>query len=220
MTFLIGLLITLSKGYDHAEVIMVSNKDILIAAFLNALFCIGAGVVGSIAYWRSYRHRHIMMVVYTFLLWLCLAMITTIGYLAYNNTALNLKTKLGMKWRYDLTAEQHMVLQTNLRCCGFENPADHATYSAHCWPESLLPGCQNRLYNFQYNFLVKTYTMCFALLPVHVLATLSALYVFHDSKVEEPSYPPDMTDEDPTKVDTPAINFEHPACPACKNWTF
>lgn len=51
---------------------------------------------------------------------------------------------------------------------------DHATYFARCWPESLLPGCAYKLYSFESYFLSRTYTVSFAIVPLHILVIIAS----------------------------------------------
>lgn len=67
-----------------------------------------AAIVGILAAQRKDRH---LLACHTLLLWPCLALLTTVAYLAYRDTVWDLKTWLGMKWRYDLSSNEHYQLQ-------------------------------------------------------------------------------------------------------------
>ncbi|KAL9538555.1 hypothetical protein MBANPS3_010845 [Mucor bainieri] len=147
------------------------------------------------------------------------------AYLAYSETTWDLKTQLGMQWRYDFTADEHYALQENLHCCGFENSSDHAKYKSSCSQESLLQGCHEKLYTFESYFLTKVYTICFALIPVHMLIVVMALMY------ARPSMPGRYYGK-PAVIRSPSLKNEyiphsHDAstkpthhCLACENWTF
>lgn len=46
--------------------------------------------------------------------------------------------------------------------------ADDATYSQHCFPRSMLPGCKMKLYVFQRDFLHQYYILAFGIVPFHM----------------------------------------------------
>ncbi|KAG2226349.1 hypothetical protein INT45_000517 [Circinella minor] len=172
MFFLLACIVTYSKGYQHAVVIVVANQDILIVTFVAALLAVITSIVGLVGIrWKDRR----ILGIYVLLLWPCFAFLSAVGYLSYKGDVWNLRAKLGMQWRYDFSPEDQVLLQDNLHCCGFDNPHDHATYYDRCWPESLLPGCDYKFYLFEHEFLTKTYTVTFCLVPVHILIIIISL---------------------------------------------
>ncbi|ORZ00739.1 hypothetical protein BCR43DRAFT_511706 [Syncephalastrum racemosum] len=172
LVFLVGSIVTYAQGYDRATVIVVANRDILAVTSSAALLCAVTAAIGMAGVVLKSRK---ILAFHALLLWPCFALITAVGYLAYKGNRWNLKSRLGMQWRYDLSDADHAALQSTLHCCGFDNPSDHATYGERCWPESLLPGCQYKFFMFESDFLVKTYTITFAMVPLHVVIIIVSL---------------------------------------------
>ena len=65
-------------------------------------------MIGIFAVQRKDRH---LLACHTLLLWPCLALVATVGYIAYKDTIWDLKTTLGMKWRYDFDVNEQFALQ-------------------------------------------------------------------------------------------------------------
>lgn len=140
-----------------------------------------------------------------------------------------------MKWRYDLSSNEHYQLQeivslsnqiaydplilffyVQFRCCGFQNSADHAVYRSTCSQESLLRGCHQKLEAFESYFLVKAYSICFGLVPIHILVIIAALVYSRPSMPwlgryygKQKACSIDKHSHDPMQT-----------CSACENWTF
>jgi hypothetical protein len=51
---------------------------------------------------------------YSLLMWPCFALLCAIGYLAYKQDTWNLKSKLGMQWRYSLNNNDRIAIQNNV----------------------------------------------------------------------------------------------------------
>ncbi|KAI9254004.1 hypothetical protein BDA99DRAFT_443099 [Phascolomyces articulosus] len=172
MFFVLGCIVTYAKGYQRAIVIVVANRDILAVTFTAAFLAVITSIVGLVGIrWKDRR----VLGIYALLLWPCFALLSAVGYLSYKGDVWNLRAKLGMQWRYDFSPQDQIALQDNLHCCGFDNPHDHATYFARCWPESLLPGCDYKFYLFEHYFLTKTYIVTFCLVPVHIMIIIISL---------------------------------------------
>ncbi|CDS06306.1 hypothetical protein LRAMOSA08834 [Lichtheimia ramosa] len=172
LIFLIGCLVTFAKGYYRAIVIIIADRDILNMTFAASVLCVITACVGLVGVWRKDRR---ILGIYALLLWPCFALIATVGYLSYKADTWNLRAQLGTRWRHEFTDQDHIALQDNLHCCGFENPSDHATYYDRCFTESLLPGCSYKFYLFEHDFLVKAWTTTFALVPLHVIVIIISL---------------------------------------------
>ncbi|KAI8148380.1 hypothetical protein BJV82DRAFT_506158 [Fennellomyces sp. T-0311] len=172
MFFVLGSIITYGKGYQRAIVISIANSDILAVTFTASLLAVLTSIVGLVGVVRKDRR---ILGIYCLLLWPCFALLSAVGYLSYKGDVWNLRAKLGMQWRYHFSPDDRIALQDNLHCCGFDNPQDHAAYFARCWPESLLPGCDYKFYLFEHYFLLKTYTVTFSLIPVHILIIVVSL---------------------------------------------
>ncbi|KAI8089110.1 Tetraspanin family-domain-containing protein [Halteromyces radiatus] len=170
--FLVATCATYGLAYERAIIIVIANKEILAVSFTASLFCFLTSIVGYIGIVNKNRRY---LGYYALFLWVCFALIITVGYLGFKHRTWNLKAQLGVRWRHDYTPKQRELLQDNLHCCGFENPSDHAAYFLRCWAQSLLPGCQHKFYLFENAFLLNTYTIAFAILPIHVAVILASI---------------------------------------------
>jgi hypothetical protein len=209
--------------FFYSQYVAFKNNFYYLAIFCASFLCVITAIIGILAVQRKDRH---FLACHTLLLWPCLAVLTTVAYLAYRETTWDLKTQLGMQWRYDFTADEHYELQENLRCCGFENSSDHAKYNSHCSQESLLQGCHEKLYKFESYFLVKVYSICFGLIPVHMLVIVLALIYSRPSMPGRRYYGKPIATKLPT-LKNEYIPHSHAAstkptnhCLACDNWTF
>ncbi|KAI8643054.1 hypothetical protein BD408DRAFT_161892 [Parasitella parasitica] len=221
---LIAALTTYVKSYKKATIITIVNKDLLSSIFCASSFCVIAAVIGILAVIRKDRH---FLACHTLLLWPCLALLATVAYLAYGETTWDLKTQLGMQWRYDFTADEHYQLQENLRCCGFENSSDHAKYKSNCSQESLLQGCHEKLFSFESAFLAKVYSICFGLIPIHMLVIVVALIYSRPSTPGRYYAKPTLVSIRSPSLKDEYVPHSHDAsskpthhCLACENWTF
>lgn len=70
------------------------------------------GLIGILAVKRTDRH---LLTCHTILSWPCLGLVAAIAYFAYSDIAWDLKTSLGMKWRYDFTPFEQNLIQENVR---------------------------------------------------------------------------------------------------------
>ncbi|GAB5590457.1 hypothetical protein Unana1_05357 [Umbelopsis nana] len=154
--FLVASLATYGKAYSSAEVIVAANSNILGVTLGFAIASVLTSAIGMAGIIRKDRRL-------------------LVGYLGYKQDTWNLKSKLGMQWRYSLTNNGRVAIQNNLRCCGFENPSDHATYFARCFPKSLLPGCQHKLYLFESSLLQIAYTVAFSLVPLQLIIMIVSM---------------------------------------------
>lgn len=68
-------------------------------------------MIGIFAVYNKDRH---LLGCHTLLLWPCLALLITVGYISYKDTLWDLKTILGQKWRYDFTSEEQFQLQSSV----------------------------------------------------------------------------------------------------------
>ncbi|KAF8995819.1 hypothetical protein BDQ17DRAFT_1401227 [Cyathus striatus] len=109
------------------------------------------GVFTSLIGWAGILlNNRSFLAVYTFLLWLVLALITTPGYIT---TARGLVPRLGTLGR--------LRIQNELSCCGYYSPFVEATVSQTCYARSILPGCKAAYWNFERKILERFYTIAF-----------------------------------------------------------
>jgi hypothetical protein len=115
------------------------------------------------------------LAVYTFLLWVCLALMVAPGYITYKKKAFNLEGKINYQWSRNLHTDGRLRVQDALRCCGYFSPFVEATQSPLCYARSNLPGCKNRYLKLERHVLTTWYTIAFSLVPAQVGIIIAAL---------------------------------------------
>lgn len=112
---------------------------------------------------------------YTFLLWICFALLVTPGYITYKKRTFNLEGKINAQWSRVLGIDGRLRIQNQLRCCGYFSPFVEATVSQTCFSRSILPGCKSPYLKFERLVLERWYTVCFAIVPAQLLVMVTAL---------------------------------------------
>ena len=130
------------------------------------------------------------LAVYTFLLWVCLGLMVSPGYIAYKQRTFNLEGKINLQWSRLLGTEGRLRIQdavsllrresgsdTNiqLRCCGYTSPYIEASTSPLCYSRSNLPGCKSHYLRIERQILETWYICCFALVPAQLGVMIAAL---------------------------------------------
>lgn len=166
---------------------------------LAASFCLLTSLIG---YAGVLLNNRSFLAVFTFLCWICFALIVIPGYLAYKRFAFNLEGKINRQWSRDLGTDGRLRIQnqvrpsllntstglTNadlklflylcaaqLRCCGYYSPFVEATVSATCYSRSNLSGCKGRFLRFERQVLKRFYVCAFSLVPVQIAIIIAGL---------------------------------------------
>lgn len=137
-----------------------------------ACLCLVTSLVGFAGVLLNNRA---FLATFTFLCWLCFALLVVPGYVAYKKSAFNLEGKINYQWSRELGTDGRLRVQDQLRCCGYYSPYVEATVSATCYSRSNLPGCKGRFLRFQREVLVRWYTISFALVPVQLAIIIAGL---------------------------------------------
>ncbi|KAJ6516397.1 hypothetical protein C8R45DRAFT_959995 [Mycena sanguinolenta] len=169
---LIFCLLTWFDVWDHADVIRVANRPELIISTLAAATAIFTSILGFAGILLNNRG---FLAVYTFLLWICFALLVIPGYLTYKHHSLNLEGKVNNQWSEDLGANGRLRIQNSLGCCGYFSPFVEATISSTCYSRSLLPGCKKPYLDFERLVLKRWYIASFGLVPIHIGVIVAGL---------------------------------------------
>ncbi|GHJ89449.1 hypothetical protein NliqN6_5851 [Naganishia liquefaciens] len=168
---IVALLVWFDVFY-RSDVIRVGNRTELIistAAGALSLFTALLGFAGIILNNRAF------LAVYNLLLWVCLALIVTPGYLTYKQHTFNLEGKINAQWSRSLGLSGRLRIQNQLDCCGYFSPFIEATTSNTCYARSTLPGCKSRYLKFERKVLKNWYIAAFAIVPAHLAIIVTAL---------------------------------------------
>ncbi|KZT18703.1 hypothetical protein NEOLEDRAFT_1159382 [Neolentinus lepideus HHB14362 ss-1] len=162
---LIFCLLTWFAAWKHADIVRVGDRTELILSTTAA----SVGIVTSLIGWAGLLlNNRSFLAVYTFLLWICFALLVTPGYVSYKRRTFNLEGKTNAEWSRDLGVDGRLRIQNQLNCCGYFSPFIEATVSQSCYSRSILPGCKGPYLRFQHKVLERWYTVAFALVPLHI----------------------------------------------------
>ncbi|ORX95386.1 hypothetical protein K493DRAFT_219298 [Basidiobolus meristosporus CBS 931.73] len=152
------------------------------------------GLANSIiGYYGILKDNRRILTIWALVLWVMLVLIAVVGYLAYKRQLWNLRAKLGHQWR-EFGYQERLNIQTNLHCCGFKGPFDHAALSNKCFLRSLLPGCLGKYYRFSAQALKLIYIVAFTLLiPQFIMIFVSILCTNHVNNKFNKNPPPTLT---------------------------
>ncbi|RDX44250.1 hypothetical protein OH76DRAFT_1359835 [Lentinus brumalis] len=112
---LIACLLIHFNVWTHADIIRVGNKTELIISTVAA----GLAVLTSLIGWSGILlNNRAFLAVYSFLLWVCFALLVTPGYITYKKRTFNLEGKMNAQWSRDLGLDGRLRIQNQLHCCG------------------------------------------------------------------------------------------------------
>ena len=165
LTALIFCLLTWFDVWTNADVIRVGNRPELVLSTLAAAL----GVVTALVGWPGVLlNNRSFLAIYTFMLWICFAMLVAPGYMTYKRRTFNLEGKINAEWSRELGGDGRLRIQNQLECCGYFSPFVEATVSQTCYARTILPGCKARYLSFEKLVLERWYTVAFALVPLHI----------------------------------------------------
>lgn len=172
LTGLIATLLIHFNVWTHADIIRVGNRPELIISTIAASLAVLTSLIG----WSGILlNNRAFLAVYSFLLWICFALLVTPGYITYKKRTFNLEGKVNAQWSRDLGLDGRLRVQNQLRCCGYFNPFVEATVSQTCYARSLLPGCKGPYIQFERLILERWYTAVFAVVPAQLAVMVAAL---------------------------------------------
>lgn len=169
---LVLCLLTWFGVWQDGEIILVANKGELIVSTVAASFATLTSVIGWAGILLNNRS---FLAVYTFLLWICFALLVIPGYMTFRRKSLNLEGKINLLWSREIKALGRLKIQNQLSCCGYFSPFVEATVSQACYARSNLPGCKLPFLEFQRKILTRWYTVAFAVVPIQIFVMIAGL---------------------------------------------
>jgi len=115
------------------------------------------------------------LAVYNLMMWISFAALLVPGYYTCRRRLFNLEGKVNKQWSQELGVEGRLRVQNMLKCCGYFSPFSGATVSATCYSRTTLPGCKGPYLKFQFDTLQHWYILVFAIVPIHIIAMVTAL---------------------------------------------
>ncbi|KAF9568755.1 hypothetical protein CPC08DRAFT_624895 [Agrocybe pediades] len=169
---LISALMTWFNAWEQAEVLTVTDNDILILLTLAGTLTLVTACIGIAGTLLNSRP---VLAAYTFLLWPCLLSILSVGYTSYRRAHLSLDHKLNFSWSRYYTVLGRRIIQDALGCCGYYSSMHEASPSKGCYLRTPLPGCKAKLFDFERTTLRAIWRTIFSVAPLHILNIVVAL---------------------------------------------
>ncbi|KAG0230251.1 hypothetical protein BGW41_002566 [Actinomortierella wolfii] len=162
----------LTKRIEHAALVLEFHSNMVYLCLVGSVVGIVTAIIGAVGIWREDR---VWLSVYNLLLWVVFALNTAIGYIAFLRVKDFLRQTVQKEWVNDYTREQRLLVQREMRCCGYISSKSDAAYDLRCFPGTVLPPCRSKYLRFEGNTLNAFWTASFALVPVELFVMLAAL---------------------------------------------
>ncbi|WVW78427.1 hypothetical protein I302_100381 [Kwoniella bestiolae CBS 10118] len=172
MIALVSAILVWLNVFYQSDVIRVGNRTELIISTVAAVMIVLTSLIG---YAGILLNNRAFLAVYTVLLWVCLALMVTPGYMTYKQKTFNLEGKINSQWSRALGSEGRLRIQDALRCCGYFSPYVEATVSPLCYSRSNLPGCKAKYIHLERHVLSIWVACSFGLVPAHILIIITSL---------------------------------------------
>lgn len=148
----------------HSNIVYLS-----MAASIMGIVCALMGLIGIFLENRTWLSW------YTLLLWPTFALYVSVGYISFRRAKNHLRAHLKDDWIHSYTREQRLIVQRNLKCCGYQDPTYFGEYDLRCFPMINLPGCQHKYNLYERNLLSDCWTAAFSIAAVQLFVMLCAL---------------------------------------------
>ncbi|KAF8948837.1 hypothetical protein BGZ46_005283 [Entomortierella lignicola] len=153
-------------------ILIVSIGYITHMALAGSILGIITALIGLVG---TLRENRFWLSIYTILLWPVFGLYVSVGYIAFRRSHARLRAHIKDEWINTYDRDQRIIVQQNLKCCGFQTPSWYAEYDLRCFPMTVLPGCQHKFSLYELNFLKTSYTIAFSIVPVQLFVMISAL---------------------------------------------
>ncbi|KAG0201765.1 hypothetical protein BGX28_005510 [Mortierella sp. GBA30] len=169
--FVVSLGYMLGK-FELAPVVIEFHGNLLKLALSGSVFGIACALIGLVGVFREDRT---WLSWYTTLLWPGFAIYISVGYIAFRRVKSHLRAHLKDEWLHSYTREQRLIVQRNLKCCGYQDPTYYGEYDLRCFPMINLPGCQHKYNKYEYELLTTCWTIAFSIMPFQLFVMITAL---------------------------------------------
>ncbi|KAF9293943.1 hypothetical protein BGZ88_004696 [Linnemannia elongata] len=172
-----GALFAVSLGYmlghfENSVVVMEFHSNLIYLAMGGSVLGILSAIVGLIGIFKENRA---WLSLYTIVLWPVFAVYISIGYIAFRRAKNHLRVHLRDEWIHSYSREQRLLVQRQLKCCGYQDSMSYGEYDLRCFPMINLPGCLHKYNLYEDNVLTTAWTVSFGLAPVQLFVMIAAL---------------------------------------------
>ncbi|KAG9323493.1 hypothetical protein KVV02_007818 [Mortierella alpina] len=158
--------------FDLAPVVMEFHGSLIILSLAGSVFGIVCALIGLVGVFTENR---VWLSWYTTLLWPSFALYVSVGYIAFRRAKAHLRDHIKEEWAHSYTRDQRLIVQQNLKCCGYKDWSNHGAYDLRCFPKINLPGCEHKYNKYEENVLTNFWTIAFSVAPLHLFVMISAL---------------------------------------------
>ncbi|KAI1317060.1 hypothetical protein EDD11_009043 [Mortierella claussenii] len=170
-----GLGVSLGYIFGHFEysvVVMEFHSTIIYIALIASIVGLLSALLGLVGIFKEDR---ILLSWYNLMLWPAFALFLSVGYIAFRRAKNHLRAHLKDEWIHSYTREQRLLVQRNLKCCGYQDPTWYGEYDLRCFPMINLPGCQHKYNLYEDKLLSICWTASFVLVPFQLFVMIAAL---------------------------------------------
>ncbi|GJJ77792.1 hypothetical protein EMPS_10151 [Entomortierella parvispora] len=158
--------------FENSPVVMEFHGNIIYITLAGSALALVTAVIGFIGIVRENR---IWLSYYALLLWPVFCLYISVGYIAFRRSKNHLRNHLRDEWMHDYTRDQRLLVQRNLKCCGYLSPLQNAEYDLRCFPMINLPGCIHKYNLYEDKLLTTVYTSSFSLVLPQLFVMIVAL---------------------------------------------
>ncbi|KAG0210429.1 hypothetical protein BGX28_009338 [Mortierella sp. GBA30] len=172
-----GAAFAVSLGYilghfEYSVVVVEFHGNLIYITLAGSIVGIISALVGLIGIFRENR---IWLSWYSLMLWPVFALYLSVGYIAFRRAKNHLRAHLKDEWMHSYSREQRLLVQRNLKCCGYQDPTYYGEYDLRCFPMINLPGCMHKYNLYEDKLLTTCWTASFTLVPFQLFVMIAAL---------------------------------------------
>ncbi|KAF9112631.1 hypothetical protein BGX27_003019 [Mortierella sp. AM989] len=170
-------ILVISVGYmthkfELSAITMEFHSNLIYLALAGSIVGIACALIGLVGIFTENR---MWLSLYTLLLWPGFALYVSVGYIAFRRAHSHLRAHVKDEWIKTYSRDQRLIVQRNLKCCGFQDASWYAEYDLRCFPMTVLPGCQHKYNLHEYHFLSTVWTIAFSIVPAQLFVMIAAL---------------------------------------------
>ncbi|KAG0006534.1 hypothetical protein BGZ65_006939, partial [Modicella reniformis] len=127
--------------FENAAIALEFHGNLVYITLIGSIVGILSALVGLIGIFKENR---IWLSYYNLMLWSVFALYLSVGYIAFRQSKNHLRAHLKDEWIHSYTREQRLLVQRNLKCCGYQGSTYYGEYDLRCFPMTSLPGCPHK----------------------------------------------------------------------------
>ncbi|KAG0242632.1 hypothetical protein B0O80DRAFT_422920 [Mortierella sp. GBAus27b] len=158
--------------YENSVVVVEFHSNLVYITLAGSIMGIITALVGLIG---TLRENRIWLSWYNLMLWPVFALYLSVGYIAFRRAKNHLRAHLKDEWVHSYSREQRLLVQRNLKCCGYQTPSYFGEYDLRCFPMTNLPGCQHKYNLHEASLLSTCWNASFILVPFQLFVMIAAL---------------------------------------------